>query len=50
MGKMTQELIVDLYIRGKAVHKEEIYLKRATEEILNMYPDTHPQSSSQFCQ
>lgn len=26
MGKMTQELIVDLYIRGKAVHKEEISL------------------------
>ena len=22
MGKMTQELIEDLYIRGKAVHKE----------------------------
>ena len=48
MGKMTQELIEDLYIRGKAVHKEEISLKRATEEILNMYPDNIHESSAQF--
>ena len=48
MGKMTQELIEDLYIRGKAVHKEEISLKCATEEILNMYPDNIHESSAQF--
>lgn len=48
MGKMTQELIEDLYIRGKAVHKEEISLKCATEEILNMYPDNIHELSAQF--
>lgn len=48
MGKMTQELIEDLYIRGKAVYKEEISLKQATKEILNMYPDNIHESSAQF--
>lgn len=48
MGKMTQELIVNLYIRGKAAHKEELSIKRATEEILNMYPDNIHESSAQF--
>lgn len=48
MGKMTQELIEDLYIRGRAVYKKEISLKCATEEILNMYPDNIHESSAQF--
>ena len=48
MGKMTQELIVDLYIRAKEVYKEELSLKHATEEILDMYPDNISESSTQF--
>ena len=36
MGKMTQELIEDLYIRGKAVHKEEISINCTTEDQSNM--------------
>lgn len=48
MGKMTQELIEDLYVKGKAVYREEISLKRATEEILKTYPENIHESSAQF--
>ena len=48
MGKMTQELIERLYELGKAVYKEEISLKKATENVLNGYPDNIHESSAQF--
>lgn len=48
MGKMTPELIADLYTRGKAVYREEISLESAAEEILNMYSDNIHESSAKF--